>query len=138
MAANILGIILGVWLAFHFSTAIASWLDPYVESPQEPVKIIVFVILLAIGLMAAQMLGKALTSVVKIAMLGWLNRLLGIVLAFVKVFLILGVLVLLFDSLNVKFHLVSNDYLASSLFYGPLKDLALTVYPYIKELFAAK
>ena len=40
-----------------------------------------------------------------------------------------------FCSLNNTFELVSEETLETSVLFPPLKDLAYTVFPYLKELF---
>ena len=67
-------------------------------------------------------------------MLGWLNKLLGIAFAFLKTALIVGLVIMLFNSLNDNFHLIQEETLAESVLYGPLKNLAYTVFPYLKEM----
>ena len=43
-------------------------------------------------------------------------------------------LLMLFNSLNGQFHLVNQKVLDSSLLYGPLLNLANSVFPYLKAL----
>ena len=67
--------------------------------------------------------------------LGWLNKLLGLVFALLKYALVIGLLVILFDSINDKFSLVSRSYLDSSFMYSGLKSISYSVFPYLKSLF---
>ena len=43
--------------------------------------------------------------------------------------------IMLFSSLNNNLHLVSEEVLAQSSLYTPLKDMAYTVFPYLKSMF---
>ena len=70
-------------------------------------------------------------------MLGWLNRLLGLVFALLKAALVLGLIVTLFDSLNGIFKIVDQETLDASFMYPGLKNFADMVFPYLKKLFTA-
>lgn len=133
--AAIAGILLGVWLAFHFSTAAVNWAGQYVEVKQQTLTVIVFIVLLVIGLLCAHVAGKAVSSVIKVVMLGWLDKLLGLAFALMKALLIIGLIVVFIDYLDSHLHLIGGDLLTKSVLYGPLKELTFDIYPYIKELF---
>jgi membrane protein required for colicin V production len=67
-------------------------------------------------------------------MLGWLNKLLGVVFALLKTVLIVGLLIIAFTSVNDTFKFVQESVLNDSLLYPPLKKLAFEVFPYLKEI----
>ena len=46
----------------------------------------------------------------------------------------LGVVIVLFDTVNLKFDLVHSPILDDSLLYGKIKDLAYIAFPYLKQL----
>jgi membrane protein required for colicin V production len=79
-------------------------------------------------------LARFLEGIVKFVMLGWLNKLLGVVFALLKSGLIIGLVIMVFSSLNNNLHLVDENVLAESTLYTPLKDIAYTVFPYLKSL----
>ena len=64
----------------------------------------------------------------------WLNKALGLLLGIVVTLLILGVIIVMFDTINLKYGLVSETALSESIMYNSIKDLAYTVFPYLKEL----
>lgn len=131
---SIISLILGIFLSFQFSTAVSSWLAQYIDGSGEVLKLVAFALIL-IGVIAAlAALGKLLEGMLKIVMLGWLNKLLGVVFSFLKCTLITGLIIMAFNSLNSTFHFVEEAELAKSTLYPPLKELAYTVFPYLKEL----
>ena len=65
---------------------------------------------------------------------GWLNRLLGALMACLTTLIVLGVVIVLFDTINLKFDLVHSPILDDSLLYGKIKDLAYIAFPYLKQL----
>ena len=67
-------------------------------------------------------------------MLGWLDKILGIIFAIIKTALILGLLIILFNTLNIQFNIIKSDILVESVVYTTLKNFAYTIFPYLKEL----
>ena len=80
------------------------------------------------------LVGRFLEGILNLVMLGWLNKLLGVAFAFIKTALIVGLVIMFFTSLNNNLHIVSEEVLAQSVLYGYLKNLAYTVFPYLKSL----
>ena len=131
---SIVSILLGVYLSFQFSTALSVWLAQYIEGSEQVLKIVSFALIL-VGVMAGlTLLSTLLEGFVKFVMLGWLNKLLGVLFSFLKCALIVGLVIMAFNSLNNSFNLISEEELAKSVLYPPLKDLAYTVFPYLKDM----
>ncbi len=133
-AVALVSLILGAWLAFKFSTVVSGWLQPYFEVSETVLNVISFVVIMVAVVLVLFVLGKILTGVSKLVMLGWLDRLLGLVFALLKAGLIIGILIILFDTLNVKFGFVDEKVLNESVLYSPIRDISYMVFPYLKEL----
>ena len=130
----IIAILLGVFLSFQFSSVVSTWIAQYLEVSEQILNLVSFALILlgvTAGLFA---LGKLLEGMLKIVMLGWLNRLLGILFSFLKCAIVLGLIIMVFNSLNSSFNFVEEDELAKSMLYPPLKDFAYTIFPYLKGL----
>ena len=78
--------------------------------------------------------GKMIEGIVRIVMLGWLNKLLGVVFALLKVLLAIGLFILIFDSVTTALEIDCSKTVSGSLFYTPIKDFADVFFPYMKEL----
>jgi membrane protein required for colicin V production len=130
----IISILAGVFLSFQFSTRVSGWMAQYIEGSEQVMKIVAFALILIAAIAALTALGKLLEGMLKIVMLGWLNKLLGVLFSFLKCGLIVGLVIMAFNSLNSTFHFVEEAELSKSVLYPPLKELAYTVFPYLKEL----
>ncbi len=130
----IISIILGIWLSFKFSAVLSGWLGQWIEAGEQVLHVISFAVIMILAILALAAVGKLIEATVKIILLGWLNRLLGLIFALLKYALIIGLLLMLFNSLNGQFHLVNQKVLDSSLLYGPLLNMANSVFPYLKAL----
>ena len=82
------------------------------------------------------LLGKLLEKIIQLATLGWVNRILGMVLSIATTVLLIGVLLSLIEYVNdTWFTLVPKDALESSKGVQIITSITDSVFPYIKELF---
>ena len=130
----IVAIIAGIWMSFKFSKLVAGWIGQYIEASGQVLQIVAFALILVLVIVALGALAKLLEASVKIVMLGWLNKLLGVIFSLLKCILIVGLVILAFNSVNAQFHLVKEETLLESRFYHPIKNTANSVFPYLKEL----
>ena len=132
----IISLVLGGWLAYRFSSAVTEWLGQWISASGPAINIIAFILIFAIVVTLLFLLGKILEASIKIILLGWLNKLLGLVFSLFKYVLVIGLLIILFDSINGKFSLVSDEFLDSSFLYSGIRSISWSVFPYLKSLFA--
>ena len=131
---SLLGIVLSVYLAYHYHGSVYTWLAAHFEISETVLHVVGFAIVLAGVLIVILLIANLITAVVEKASMGWLNRALGVALSIVVTSFILAVLIILFDTVNVKFGLVKSPVLQESLLYGALKDFGYFVFPYLKGL----
>ncbi len=131
---GIVSLILGVWMSARFANVVGNWIGQYIQGSEQVLRLVAFTLIFIVVIAALTLLGKALEGVIKLIMLGWLNRLLGVLFSLLKAGLIVGLVIMAFCSLNDTFHFVSEEYLGSSAIFPPLKKLAYNVFPYLKEL----
>lgn len=133
-AVSFAGVILSVWLAFKFTSLVCTWIQPYINVEGTVLSVIAFALILIAVSLGALVLGKALSKILEMAMLGWLDKGLGLVFAIAVTAMILGVGVTLFDSINSTYMIVSPEKLEESVMYGGLRDFSALVFPYLKQL----
>lgn len=131
---SIVSLIAGVWVSYEFSSIVGAWLGQYIEASENVLKIIAFAVIMLGVFCILGLLGKFLESIISFVMLGWVNKLLGVAFALLKTGLIVGLIIMVFCSLNNNLHLVSDEALAESVFFTPLKNASYTVFPYLKTL----
>lgn len=128
----IIALVLGTWLSFKFASALSLWLGQWIETSAQLLNVISFTVIFIIVVFGLFFIGKILEKTIKIIMLGWLNRLLGVIFALLKCGLIVGLIILAFNALNTKSDFVPSETLSDSALYYPLKDMADSVFPYLK------
>lgn len=119
--ASLLALVLGVFGALHFSSFTAALLSAYIEWGYLP--LLAFA-LTFIGIMiGVAWIGKLLTKLAKVVLLGFLNRLLGAVFGACKWLVICGVLVWILGQIDVFFNILPDTLTEDSLVFEPLKEL---------------
>ncbi len=127
-------IFVGVWASFRFSLVVGGWLNGFIQADQQVINIIAFAVIVMTVVFVLMLLAKLLSKTLDLVMLGWLNRLLGVVFAILKAALVLGLLIFLLDPINDKTGLVSSEVLDKSVLYNLLHGIATEVFPYLKDL----
>ena len=131
---SIISIIAGVWASAHFANIVANWVAQYITASDQIIKLVSFALILVIVFISLALIGKVLEGIVKLVMLGWLNKLLGVIFSLLKCILILGLIAMAFNSLNSTFSLIKPSVLSESVLYPTISNLAETTFPYLKSI----
>ena len=137
-AISIISLIGGLWASAKFATLVGNWLAEYLTASEQALRLIAFALILVAVFLVLGIIGKLLEGVIKVIMLGWLNKVLGLAFSLANCILVLGVLMVVFNSLNASFNLVQPEALDDSILYPIIKDIADNVFPYLKSLLTLK
>jgi len=137
-AISIVSFIVGIWASARFANIVTAWISQYITASEQILKIVAFALILVVVFIVLGLVGRLLESILNFAFLGWINKLAGVIFSLLKAFLILGLVIIAFNSLNATFGFVKPEVLADSVLYGPLKNIADTVFPYIKNMLTLK
>ncbi len=137
-AISIISIIAGVWASARFADMMGEWLAKHITASDQIIKVVAFALILVVVFVVLAIIGKALEGMLKLVMLGWANKLLGVAFSLVKCLLILGLLVMAFNSLNTTFGFIKPSVISESVLYPIIKDIADCVFPYLKSLLSLK
>tara|TARA_B100001173_G_scaffold194618_1_gene167818 strand:- start:1982 stop:2479 length:498 start_codon:yes stop_codon:yes gene_type:complete len=129
--ATLLGLLLGIYGGVKFSHLTSNFLF---EKFQIDIPLVAFSVTFLIIVVGVYLLGKLLSKFVDVLALGFLNKLSGAVFGAGKVVLILVVLLLFFENVNQKFHLLGENEINKSQLYSFLKQTSEIVFPYFQEL----
>ena len=136
-AITLAGIFVAIWVALHFTYWLYGILAQHLPKvPDHVLHILSSVILIVAVLGLFALISSLLSHVAEMAALGWLNRLLGLVLSLGVSALSIGLLVLIFDTLNERFSLVNSPWLRESVLYPLFRDGANAVFPMLKDIFS--
>ncbi|RRJ88037.1 CvpA family protein [Paenimyroides tangerinum] len=130
---SLVSLIVGIFLSLKFSFLFKDWILEKTQWSANVVTICAFVFTFLLVLIAIQLLGKALTKIIKTVALGGLNRLAGAVFLGLKMILIISVVLNLFQKINYNHYIATEETLNKSLFYHPIEDFSKLVYPMMEE-----
>jgi len=133
---GIIGLFLGIYLSYKFSSSLSGWLSEWVKTSETVMKVISFVLIMIGTLILMSLLGRLLESLFAAVAIGWLNRLLGIVLSLgIGIFLV-GVILSLLRYVDQNwFGILGETKLSDSKLAEPILSIADKVFPYLKNLF---
>lgn len=133
--ASLAAFVFGIWGAVLFSGAMETYLchrwglnNPHIQS-------IAFFITFLIIVVAVQLLGILIDTVVKASSMGVVNRVLGAVFGLIRALVVMGVIVLFVERIHQKFTIVPKDDIQNSTFYQPLVKGALVVMPFLSDFY---
>ncbi|MFA5713784.1 MAG: CvpA family protein [Bacteroidales bacterium] len=133
-AAALLALVIGVWVAIYFSEALASLFKLWFKSEGVLIEIVAFGVLFIATLFGINLAGKIIARLLQIALLGWLDKILGLLFGVVKYGLILSIIIFLLTSLDNIYPFIPQEIVKSSLFYPIIKDFAPSLFSYFKNI----
>lgn len=136
---GIVGLLLGIFLAGRFSAMLSGWLQRVAPTISESVvKVLSFIIIIVVVCLCVVLLSRLLEKVIKISTLGWLNRLLGVLLSVSAAVLVMGVIISMIEYVNTTwFIIISPDRMAGSKGVQIISSITDSLFPYLRQLFNA-
>ena len=131
---TLVGLILGVYGAIHFSYFLGDFLKNSVSWDESMIQVVSFGGTFLIILVALVLLGKAMTKIADTIALGFFNKIVGAVFGFLKYALILSVVLIVYDEINSSLRFVGKEKVRESVLYEPVKRLALTIFPNLSRV----
>lgn len=129
---TLLALGLGIWGAIHFSDRVAEWLQLHWELG-ELTGPVAFLLTFLLILVVVNLIGRAITKALSLAMLSWPNKIGGAVFALIKYALILSMLVQVMEGMSLWGTMLPEEVRSDSRFYQPIRSIAPNVVPAIKE-----
>jgi len=126
---SLLGLVLGVYGAIHFSHYLADILKSRVSWELSMIQLVAFAGTFIVILLSLVFLGKALTKIAETIALGSFNKILGAVFGGVKYALIASIVLLVFDQFNNTIKFVDVVKVEESRLYKPVKGFAQAIFP---------
>lgn len=131
-AAGLVAVLLAAWAAFHFTPALSAWLGRHITLEPNVLNVLSFVLLIIAASLLLDLAAAAVANAFKLLSLGFFNRILGLVFAVLRTALILGLLILLVETLNTTLHLLQPASTQNAVVYHALKDFAEQLFPILK------
>lgn len=138
-AISIFALLIGVWIAGKLGDNVGGWVYPAFEKcdqPEHMANLAGFAIVLVVSLLSIGLIGKLAEKIILIVVPGWVNTLLGVVLAACQALLLLSVLFYIFQILNKIYFFtdLKSALFADSTFLPMIESFAEALLPSIQQL----
>ncbi len=129
--ASFVGVILGIYLAKYNSATLALFLNGLIDIAEEYNQAISFVIIFVLVIIVCHILAKIIDKTLKLIMLGWLNKLLGAALGFIKFALIISIILNVLTGFSLSDKILSSKRKEGSFLYKPLEKIVPEIIPFV-------
>ena len=129
--ASLAALILGIWGAIEFSDVTSDFLVENFNMNSEHLNIISFIVTFVVIVILVHIVGGVVNKMVETVMLGFLNKLAGLVFAIVRAALILSIILVIFDKIDEDVQILSPEVKSESRMYEPIRNLAPSLFPFI-------
>ena len=132
-AASLVALLLGVVCALLFSAALEGVLASFFQAEHLPPSGVIFLIIFIGVIIGVNLLARLITKVLKMAALGFINRIFGALFGGLKFALALSALILLIEQFSFLFHYFDTQILDDSYLYKPLKVFGESLFEWLLE-----
>ena len=126
--ASLVALIAGLYGAIHLSYITGDYLQQRVDWDEHYVSITAFIITFFAIVLLVHLLGKLITKIIELTVLGLLNKIAGGIFGAVKVAVILGAILIFFEKANESLNLYESESSQESILYEPVKSIGGVVF----------
>lgn len=130
---SLAAIIFGILGAINFSHISDDFLMKHFNLESGNMNIVSFITTFIVIVILVHIVGNSVGKLVQAAMLGWFNKAVGLVFGVLRSALVIGVILLLFDTIDKDMHILSPKVKAESRLYEPVKNFAPSILPFFEE-----
>lgn len=131
--ASLAALILGIWGAIEFSYITSDFLVENFDLQTEYLNIISFVVTFVVIVILVHIVGNVVNKMLETVMLGFVNKLAGLVFGVLKSVLILSIILVVFDKIDEDVHILQEKTKANSRMYEPIRSFAPSIFPFIEN-----
>ena len=133
--ASLISFFVGIFVAVKFSYIISAVLEKNVSWSLKTIQVSAFIVTLLLVVIAVHLLAKVFTGIASFAFLGWANTLAGGLFATIKTALLIGIVLSLFQKVNINDRIVSKETQENSLLFNPCIKTSEVLLPTLTDWF---
>ncbi|HSG68529.1 MAG TPA: CvpA family protein [Bacteroidales bacterium] len=130
--ASLAALILGIFVAMHFSHITEQYLADHFEIAEQYLFVVSFVITFIIVAVVVFLIGKLIHKLVDIIALGLLNRVAGGIFGLLKAALVLSVLIYFLNGFDPGSKFLRQEVRENSYLYDPIESIVPMIIPRLK------
>ncbi len=129
--ASLAALVLGIWGAIEFSDVTSEFLVENLNLKSRHLNIISFIVTFVVIVILVHIVGGVVNKMVETVMLGFLNKLAGMIFGILKSALILSIILVIFDKIDSDVKILSERTKSESRLYEPIRNFAPSIFPFI-------
>ena len=130
--ASLLALVAGVYGAIEFSFLVSKSLSQYVDWSPRLMQMASFCITFIGIVLLVHLVARGVQKLAKLAALGMLNRILGIVFGTLKYLILVSIFVYVIHSIDQRYAFMDKNEKAESLLFEPLSKIIPVIYPTVE------
>jgi membrane protein required for colicin V production len=131
--ASLAALIFGIWGAIEFSYITSDFLVEKFHLETEYLNIISFIVTFAVIVILIHIIGSSLTKFMEIAMMGFINKMAGLLFGFLRSALIISILLLVLNHIDNEIKILPEKAKRESQLYEPVKNFAPSLLPFVQS-----
>ena len=132
--AMIIGLVLGLYIAFKFSVFFEGLIGKYVTGNASFLPYVSFFLVFVLVILAMVLLAKLLEGILKITSLNSFNKVAGAAFGLLKFGLVISILLTLFKPVDARLNLLKQDVKKGSVLYLPVMNISRYIFPALGEM----
>lgn len=129
--ASLAALILGIFVALHFSFYAENYLRESFEIGERYLYIVSFAITFLVVAIVVVLAGKIIDKLINIVALGLLNRLLGGIFGLLKAAIVLSVILYFFNGIDSNSSIIKPEIKENSRLYEPIRSIVPMILPHL-------
>ncbi len=131
---SLVALFAGGYVACRFSSLAAIHMERWLSTDPKIMQVLAFLIIFIIIILVVNLIGRGIQSILKVSLLGWLDRSLGVLFSLIKSGIIISILIVAAEALDKSWKFLPDKEISESVLYTPLKNTATSIFPYVKRL----
>ena len=131
--ASLIALVAGVYGAMEFSFFMSDLLAQYVDWSPRVMQTAAFCLTFLGIVLLVHLVARGIQKIAKLAALGTINRVLGIIFGTLKYLVIVSILIYLTNSINKRYEFIKAETIEKSLLFTPLSSVVPGIYPSVEE-----
>lgn len=132
--ASLFALLLGIYGAIQLSDYTGHYVKEFFDVKADYLPLIAFAITFIGIVIGIHFVAKLINKLVDAIALGWLNTIAGILFGILKTAFILSIVVFFLEQIDSKDKLITKEFKKESLLYEPIKLMAPTIFPSLKNV----
>lgn len=127
--ASLIGLVLGILAAWYFSGYASDFLKEYFTLNEQTLRIISCIVIFLAVMLVVYLIGKVTEKIIDLAMLGWLNKILGGIMGLLKGIVLVSIILFIIERTDSGEKLIKPNVKEKSMFYQPIMLMVHFIFP---------